>query len=344
MTMPHVPREEIDIVGFEGSFVVECGQGLPVALHRQTKRYFKLDDTDPAPPSYVTGEEIRAQERARVITRLPEPLARVPHGMVLFATAAFLRTAGLAVPGRVEDQTVAWQVVEADGQQAQVAYLAEPLVRAILDDWGRHLRRQSYEALLRYYDTKQEPLVARAEELADLGICAALDPDLREDLYKLLGLAMLLSEADELENWHSCIIHPEFPYWTWDGFLRDVTALADKIRAAADVRRPPAPGPAKPPVPDRRRRNPVAHLGDRLMLDTGAVKLSDLDLELLKEAAVNNPKYYMKLVKETDKGPTIMPSDFTLYFGKAYTLGYATGRLSDYIVRVHGSILKALRS
>jgi len=311
-----LPDGDVAIVGFEGSFAVECGLGLPLALHLPTQRYFKLDDTSPSLPRWYDRDEVDAIERARLVTLIPRPLAPVPEGVVVFATHPFLETAGLDVPERVGEHPLRWQPVLADGQRAHVAYLPEPQAHGLLDGWGRHLCGQADAALREYFRTRQASAAARAEELADLGICAALDPSLRGHLYLHIGVAVMMESPAGLKNWHECIVQPEIPQWSWDRFRDEVEALGQNHMARVRIMADPEPMAASEPV-DEIVDQPVAvvtgervdeiaaapvplppdlvrHLSWRLMTTSARLKVNDPELKVLREVLA--PDVFAKVV------------------------------------------------
>ena len=131
--------DQIEIVGFNGVVVSDCGRALAIARNRTSDRYFKLSEPNQllTPQSTYTREEIEAHQKAGRLTLLPKPVCGPPASTVVYVTERFIRAFGFSNAGQLT-HTLDWQRLDGKG----VCWAASDAADAIekqMDEWGKRL-------------------------------------------------------------------------------------------------------------------------------------------------------------------------------------------------------------
>ena len=236
--MSQLAYEDLEIVGFDGSAVVECEAVLPVAKVKGEDQFFLLDAeyTDPAGMEVIDTElvnfsshsEIEALARAGHLTLLPKPFPAFPNAVVAYVNREFLNIADV-IPADSEK----WQMLSED---LFVILDSAAAVEKLLDSWADRIMDNATLLLERFLAiddlaTEDRQLCAQAERFCELAICAASDGTLRARIHLRAGLAIMFSEIPErLDNFYRASVQPEFGNWSWDGFQERVQRLADILK------------------------------------------------------------------------------------------------------------------
>ncbi len=239
-------EEQLEIVGFNGSPLVECGRALPVARRPSDSRYCILQSLrEDSPPSWYSQDEADAYAASGRWTRFvdPIPLARTCFSesdeaaerqlMVLFADEHMLDTADrLPRPEYYHDHRFIWLRLEGYPETVQAACGSAEAVEQLLDDWAQGLLRR-FDAM---YHLGREPEYLK--RIADFALCAARSRTLRWKAY--LRYASV-QEADRVRRMFESFAHREFPDTSWEAFLEEVTSVCDVLRAVPRLEPQPAP-------------------------------------------------------------------------------------------------------
>jgi len=221
---------DLEIVGFNGSPVVECGRALAVARHKADGMHCVLGSAgDGAAPAWYDEEEAAAFAEARRWTRLREPLplprSCLPHPdgrlvrqpMMVFAAQALLDTAGRETwPAEFRGELFLWGRLEQCDDSIQAACGSAESVESLLDDWGTGLKER-YDAM--YHNSRDR---ASCKRVAGFMLCAARSRDLRWQAH--LRYAMV-QEPERLRPTFDAFTRSEFPGVSFQAYLEEIKNL-----------------------------------------------------------------------------------------------------------------------
>ena len=228
--------DELEIVGFNGGPLVECGLSLPVVRRKPDRMYSVLGSVkDGAALSWYHEEEAAEFAKVRRWTRLREPLP-VPHScisdpdrrlfrqpMVVFAAQSFLAKAGVvAWPARSHDEVFLWRHLDRHDNSIQAACGSAEAVQAVLDDWATELKKR-FDAI---HQRGGNP--AALEQIADFMLCAAENRSLRWQAY--LRYAMV-QEPEKVRRTFEAFTRHEFPDVPWQAYLDEIKSLGEVLRS-----------------------------------------------------------------------------------------------------------------
>jgi hypothetical protein len=249
--------DDLEIVGFNGVPLVECGRALPVVRRKSTDRYFKVSVRPGAAPALECDRpQLEAFSQEGRLTLLAHPLP-LPKGltagpgdlprqlMVLCVSQSFLDTADCSRPEKHEGEPLAWQQLPAREPAVWVTCASEAAVEHLLNSWGHRL-------LQRTDDTLAQGDWERSLRTADLGLCAAVDRAIRWRLHVRYAAAQAWSpEPERVRRTFDNFVRREFPTWSWEDFSREHGSLSETLRARGP--RWHAPSVAPPGGTDARR-------------------------------------------------------------------------------------------
>jgi hypothetical protein len=264
--MNDLRRDELKIVGFNGTPLVECGRALPVARRSSDGMHCVLQlPADGAPLAWYAENEAAAYTKAGRWTVFASPVL-VPRAcfsesgghvvrqpMVIFADEAMLDTAD-RLPHRhlYRDEYLIWRRLNGHPDTTQAACGSAETVEQLLDDWALGLLKR-FDAM---YHLGRDP--AYLKRIADFALCAAKSRPLRWRSY--LRYASV-QDADRVRRTFESFIHREFPNVTWDAFLNEVKSLCDVLQAVPRVEAQPAasssPATALPKLRDIAAARPL---------------------------------------------------------------------------------------
>ncbi len=243
-------EEQLEIVGFNGRPLVECGRAWPVARRPSDSMYCILQSSGEGfPLSWHPQDEADAFASSGRWTRFVDPIPLTPtccsemdgaaerQWMVLFADERMLDTADrLPRPEYYHDHRLIWRRLAGYPETLQAACGSAEAVEPLLDDWAQGLLRR-FDAL---YHLAREPEYLK--RIADFALCAARSRTLRWRAY--LRYASVQG-ADRVRRMFESFAHREFPGTSWKAFLEEVKSVCDVLGAVPRLEPQPAP-PSSP--------------------------------------------------------------------------------------------------
>ena len=244
-TGPVMNVDDIEVIGLNGSTLVECGTSLPIARRRCDGMICSFV-IGTVPLQWLPGAEFdRLIDEGRVCPfespiPLPSPAvgADAVQPLVVYLNEQFVTTGGLVLPSTWQETSCVWTRLRGEPVETWATCLPEHLAKGMLDDWAERLLVQLDRGIA---DTATGSNTAKLLRLADLGLCAATNQLLRWRLYLRYGAAM---EPDRVRRTFDSFIQREFPTCTWKFYLKE---LKD-CRAVLLTR------PRMPPVNDVRHK------------------------------------------------------------------------------------------
>jgi hypothetical protein len=228
-----VPKaNEIEIVGFNGEPLVECGRALPIAKRPSVGRYCVLDLSRGVDALvWYTKEEADRFAANRQWTELERSVSFpracfdastgdfTSQPMVVFENEMLLDVANrVPRPDHYDGQYLTWQAVKGERTGFFAACASGAAVEAILDDWADGLLAR-FDAIFR--TTRDREDLRRS---ADFALCAARSRNLRWRCYLRYTATQ---EPDKVKRTFDRFIHPEFPDTSWNEFCVEMRAMKD---------------------------------------------------------------------------------------------------------------------
>lgn len=248
--MNHLDANEIEIVGFNGEPLVECGRALPIARRKEEGNHCVLDlSRGPGTIIWHTENEARSFAQARRWTKLVRPVtvpsacvesgAIVAQPMVVFENEALLDVANrVPRPDRYDHEYLMWRNLIGWNISYFAACVSNSAVEAILDDWAEGLL-QRFDAMIGMNRDR-----ADLKRIADFALCAARAPILRWKSYLRYAATQ---EPDRLKQTFERFVSPEYPQVTWEDFTRAVRELRASSEAVLPFPPPPRTNPSHGP-------------------------------------------------------------------------------------------------
>jgi hypothetical protein len=241
--------DELEIVGFNGAPLVECGRTLPVARRKSDRMHCVLGSVeDSALLSWHDEEEVIEFAESRRWTRLREPLLLPrscisdPGGrllrqpMVVYAARSFLENAGVVDwPNRFGGEVFLWRGLDpSHGLHSTARRSAGPddltqaacgsavSVEALLDDWAIALERR-FDAMYQHCHDRES-----LKEVADLMLCSAENRPLRWQAY--LRYAMV-QQPERRKKIFEAFVRHEFPDTAWEAYFNEIKSLDEALKS-----------------------------------------------------------------------------------------------------------------
>lgn len=228
--MNTLQASEIEIVGFNGEPLVECGRSLPIAKRKSDGQHCVLDlSRGMNALVWHTQEEATSFAEARQWTEfvrsVPVPNACVETStgtittqpMVIFENEMLLDVANrVPRPAHQDGQYLLWQSLKGADSCNFAACTSGPAVEAILDDWAVGLL-QRFDAMIGMSRDR-----ADLKRIADFALCAARSRNLR---WKAFLRYAATQEPDQVKRTFDRFIHAEFPNVSWDTFISERKTL-----------------------------------------------------------------------------------------------------------------------
>jgi hypothetical protein len=288
--MSRLAYKDLEIVGFDGTVLVECEPVLPIVRIKDSDRYFLLEaeHEDPSSAEDIDSESIDFSTRRKIeslaerglLTLLREPFPAFANAVIAYVNREFLSLADVTIPDVVYSQPLTDDVFVMAGTNIAI--------EGLLDTWASRSMDQATLELEHFLVTKDKQFCARAEHLAELAICAASNSTLRARIYMRDGLAIMLSDLPErLDNFYRTSVHPEFKDWGWEGFQEQLRRLADVLKLRANyLASAPKEGAAAASRPSA--QGDSSELSELIKLSAATREIRD-DRERYAEATANIP-------------------------------------------------------
>jgi hypothetical protein len=229
---------DLEIVGFNGSPMVECGRALAVARRKSDGMHCVLGSAgDGAASAWYDEDEAVAFAAPRSCLPLADGrLVRQP--MMVFAAQALLDTVGRETwPAEFHGELLLWRRLKQYDDAIQAACGSAESVESLLDDWGTCLKRR-YDAM--YHGGGDR---AACKRVADFMLCAAKSRALRWQAH--LRYAMV-QEPERLRPTFDAFTRNEFPDMPFEAYLAEIKDLDAVLKSVPT----PAPQTALPVSPD----------------------------------------------------------------------------------------------
>ena len=248
--MSTLKASEIEIVGFNGAPLVECGRSLPVARRKSDGAFCVLNLSRTIETLiWHSPDEVASFADAGQWTKLVAPVA-VPNDcieptteevtsqpMVIYFQQKLQSDPDCQLPAN--NRSIAnlnWELLNESCSGYLAACAPEAAVETVLNDWA--------EWLLKRFDAMIGSRRDRADlkRIADFALCAARSRTLR---WKSFLRYAATQEPEKVQRTFDWFIHPEFPQTTWDSFLIELKTLQD-LWSVLPVLPPESPVNAKP--------------------------------------------------------------------------------------------------
>ena len=232
ISMSSLKANEIEIVGFNGAPLVECGRSLPIAKRKSDGQHCVLDLSRGIDALvWHTSEEAADFAKAQQWTELVKPVS-VPKScietatgtitaqpMVIFENDTLLDVANrVPRPDHCDGAYLMWQALKGADSDCFAACASGPTVEAMLNDWADGLL-QRFDALIRVSQERVD-----LKRIADFALCAARSRDRR---WKAFLSYAAVQDADRVQPTFDRFIQAEFPNVSWDAFLSELKTLRD---------------------------------------------------------------------------------------------------------------------
>src|SRR5688572_20215134 len=219
--MSIINYEQLEIVGFEGTPIVECEMVLPVGrvvvddvffkFEGRRSNAFRAEGIDRNKIVFYSREEIQSLVEEGRVTILREPFAAMQTPLIAYVYDEFLQAAESRLPDSIPNQRLS--------EHIRVLCGRADALENLLDEWATRLMDNSTAMLERYFQEAQLEFSVEAERLTDLALCAATDVTLRARIYLRAGVAIMLSaQPERLDNLYEFSIRQQFPDWSWTSF------------------------------------------------------------------------------------------------------------------------------
>lgn len=228
--------DDLEIVGFNGAPLVECGRALPVARRKSggMHRVLELRD-DGSPTNWHSEQEATDYAGAQRWTMFDNPVfvpqsccldgedSRTCHPMVVFADETMLDTADrLPRPPMPGDDYLIWRKLRGYSDRFQAACGSAETIESLLNDWACALLKR-FDAM---YSLGRDPEYLK--RIADFALCAAKDRSLRWRSYLRYATAQ---DADRVRSTFEKFTVREFPDVGWEAFIKELLCLRDVLGA-----------------------------------------------------------------------------------------------------------------
>jgi len=243
--------DDLEIVGFNGAPLVECGRALPIARRKSDGMHCVLElRQDGSPPNWHGEQEAADYADAQRWTLFETPVF-VPRSccldtkecpprqpMVVFADETMLDTADrLPRPPMPGDDYLIWRRLKGYSDRVRAACGSAETVEPLLNDWACALLKR-FDAM---YSLGRD--CEYLKRIADFALCAAKERSLRWRSYLRYATAQ---EADRVRSTFEKFTRREFPDVGWEAFVTELECLRDVLRAIP-ARTPDPPSPPSHP-------------------------------------------------------------------------------------------------
>jgi hypothetical protein len=242
--------DNLEIVGFNGAPLVECGRALPIVRRKADNAYAVLDVRDCLMAGNWHSEneaELFASKGQWTRLDKPLPVARsccdtdgkriVVQPMIVYADDSLLDAADRpARPALQSGEYLIWRKLHGFSEHIHAACASAPAIETLLNRWGRGLLER-FDAMYRTGERRDY-----LKRIADFALCASREPSTR---WKAFLYYATVHEPERVQRMFDTFVKLEFPDADWDRFIKALAALRDVLGSAPRIA--PAPGPASSP-------------------------------------------------------------------------------------------------
>lgn len=245
--------DDLDIVGFIGSVLVDCARNQAVAQLRGTDKCFRLAASGEIKRNqqYYSSVELGNFSSLRMLTLLPKPVPGTLESMVVYVTRRFLEVFDYQGPEDLSG-SFDWQRLSPDldyqnetneslneknrlQEGAWAASADRGVIEIEMNRWARRLIRLAADKMLDYYAKHNSYLREEAEQIINMALYAARSRLLRAHAYVYYGAIIIESDTeDRLDRLFEKHIKSNFD-WTWETYQVRVRRLIDVLRIKASV-------------------------------------------------------------------------------------------------------------
>ncbi|MDA1051264.1 MAG: hypothetical protein O3C40_12400 [Planctomycetota bacterium] len=248
--MKELSAIDLEIVGFNGAPLVECGRALPIARRKSDGTHAVLDLSDgvarlnwhsegEAAALLANGRWTKLEKSVFVPQSCCEGAGQfVNQPMVIYADESMLDTADrLPRPPMPSGEYMIWRRLQSHPETVQAACGSAETVEKLLDDWGA--------ALLKRFDAMYR--IGRDDEylkrIADFALCAARNKDLRWRAYSYFAT---VRESVRMRDTFATFIQREFPAANLEDFMNMAADLKAWLGHVAPLASQPGPPSSEP--------------------------------------------------------------------------------------------------
>lgn len=233
--MTNAEIKDLEIVGFNGAPLVECGRSLPVARRKSDGCHCvlqipKANDSI----SFYSPEEAESYASLGRWTKIRSSLvlpmscldpndggfSRQP--IMIYANDKLLDQADrVPRPDSINGEKLIWRRLVGYDDSIQAACGSEESIEQLLNEWAQSLMNR-FDSWY-YYHRDREYL----KHLADFTLCAAKSRELRWKAY--LRFASV-QEPEKVRRTFDAFTRREFPDVEWEDYLKEIKALQDVLK------------------------------------------------------------------------------------------------------------------
>lgn len=232
--MTNAEIKDLEIVGFNGAPLVECGRSLPVARRKSDGWHcvFQIPKANDA-ISFYSPEEAESYASLGRWTKIRSSLAlpmscidpsdggfsRQP--IMIYANDKFLDQADrVPRPDLINGEYLIWRRLVGYDDSFQAACGSEESIERLLNEWAQSLMNRF--DIWYYYHRDREYL----KYMADFTLCAAKSRELRWKAY--LRFASV-QEPEKVRRTFDAFTRREFPGVAWEYYLHQIKELQDVL-------------------------------------------------------------------------------------------------------------------
>ena len=224
---------ELEIVGFNGKPLVECGRALPVARRKADGQHCVLDLTNGPENLQWYPQEVGyqfANEHRWTLFGSPLNLPKkcfdetqsfVERPMVVYTNQRLLDYADRQfLPEMWNKEYLIWKKLTSSHDDYQATCGTSSCIETLMNDWANGLLKR-FDAMLRIGRDNEYLL-----RVADFALCAAIDRPVRWEAYLRYSLAQ---KPDKVRRTFNSLIGREFKDVTWEDFIENRHKLSDVL-------------------------------------------------------------------------------------------------------------------
>ena len=225
--------KELEIVGFDGAMVSDCGSALPIVHRVGTDIYFsRVSSTAPKLSRPVfSGREVDEFTEEGRITRI-QPTRYSADALAVFVKPSISQALGHDFDAKGYDwQTLDNGVVVTCTDAASAYALLDSLAEMLMAKAETLLGPLTIGGAVEHDSADRKQVIEKATRLARIAVTTARDAGLRHHVCLRYGLAIRLSaEPRRLNNVYRFVVAKEYPKWSWEEYQRDISLVEFRLQ------------------------------------------------------------------------------------------------------------------